>query len=97
MSFVRTNRYNEQVIQAYYDLACINAFTGDISNALKYFKLFSQIKHCDLWRLTAVKNEPLLQDLRNVVEFQQFQKDLENTFQADHDRISKWLGEQGML
>jgi len=94
-SIIRTNLYNGQVIQAYYDLACIYSFRGDINNALKYFKSYSQIKNCELWRLTAVRHEPLLNNLRNNSEFQQYLKDLENKYQAEHDRVGKWLEGQG--
>ena len=94
-SIIGSNRYNGQVIQAYYDLACIYSFRGDINNALKYFKSYSQIKNCELWRLTAVRHEPLLNNLRNNSEFQQYLKDLENKYQAEHDRVGKWLEGQG--
>ncbi len=94
-SIVRNNRNNGQVINSYFDLACIYSFRSEISNALKYFKTYSQTKNCELWRLTEVKHEPLLDNLRNNSEFQQYQKDLESKFQAEHERIRKWLEDKG--
>jgi len=94
---IRRNRINEPGNYSYYDLACIYSFKGDIKKALKNFKIYSRIKKCELWRLTDVRHEPLINNLRNNSEFQQYQKDLENKYQAEHERVSKWLEEKGML
>jgi TolB-like protein/Tfp pilus assembly protein PilF len=96
-STIRNNRYKEDVTRAYYDLACSYAFNGDKDNAIKYFKFYSQVKNCELWWLTNIKNDPLLNSLRNKTEFRQFLMDLESKFQAEHERVRKWLEEQGML
>lgn len=90
-SILKTNRKKEQVTYLYFDMACINSLKGDIRNALRYFKIYSQISYCELWRLTEIKNEPLLDNLRKNSEFKIYQKDMENKFQVEHERVRNWL------
>jgi hypothetical protein len=44
-----------------------------------------------------MKTDPLLNSIRNEPEFQQISKDIEAKYQAEHERVRKWLEEQGML
>lgn len=62
---------------AFYDLACIYAFKGDKGNALKNLKLFSQNKNCELWMLTHIRNDPMLEIIRNEPEFSQILIEME--------------------
>ncbi|HLP72331.1 MAG TPA: hypothetical protein VK155_05465 [Bacteroidales bacterium] len=96
-SIIRSSRSNKEAIQAYYDLARIKAFKGDTSTALKYFKFYSQIKNCELWMLTNLKHDPLFDNIRNKIEFKQYQKDMENKYQTEHEIVEKWLEKKEML
>jgi molybdopterin converting factor small subunit len=49
-----------------------------------------------MW-LTLIKIDPLLDNLRNEPEFQKIVSELEAKYQAEHERVKKWLEEQGML
>jgi hypothetical protein len=93
---VKTNRPYSQISWAYYDLACIYSFRGDKENALKNLKLFAQNKNCELWMLTDLKNDPLLESIRKEPEFIQVLSEMENKFQAAHDNVGKWLKEKGI-
>jgi len=93
-SIIKNGSYK---IQAYYDLARIKAFKGDTSSALKYLKFYSEIKNCELWSLTDLKHDPLFDNIRNSNEFQKYQKDLEGKYQAEHERVEKWLEGKEML
>ena len=44
-----------------------------------------------------IKNDPLFSNIRKEPEFQQIVKDVEAKYQAEHERVRKWLEEQGML
>ena len=44
-----------------------------------------------------IKHEPLFDSIRNEAEFQQIVRDVEAKYQAEHERVRKWLEEQGML
>jgi hypothetical protein len=51
----------------------------------------------ELYRVTIIKNDPLFNSIWNEPEFQQIVRDVEGKYQADHERVRKWLEEQGML
>ena len=40
---------------------------------------------------------PAFNNIRNEPEFQQIAKDIEAKYQAEHERVRKWLETQGML
>jgi hypothetical protein len=44
-----------------------------------------------------MKTDPLFNSIRNETEFQQIARDIEAKYQAEHERVRKWLEEQGML
>lgn len=93
---IRSDPRNKGVLQAYYDLARIKAFKGDTSTALTYLK-HSEAKYCELWRLTDLKHDPLFDNIRNSIEFQKYQKDMERKYQAEYERVEKWLEKKEML
>jgi hypothetical protein len=44
-----------------------------------------------------IKNDPLFNSIRNEPEFQQIAGEIEAKYQAEHERVRKWLEKQGML
>jgi hypothetical protein len=44
-----------------------------------------------------IKTDPIFNNIRNEPEFQQIVKDIEAKYQAEHERVRKWMEEQGML
>ena len=42
-----------------------------------------------------IKTDPLFNSIRNEPEFQQIVKDIEAKYQAEHERVKKWMEEQG--
>jgi hypothetical protein len=50
-----------------------------------------------LWTVRYIKYDPLFDSIRNEPEFQQIVSEMEAKYQAEHERVRKWLEEQGML
>ena len=44
-----------------------------------------------------MKTDPLFNSIRNEPEFKQIASDIEAKYQAEHERVRKWLEEQRML
>jgi hypothetical protein len=44
-----------------------------------------------------IKNDPLFDSIRDEPEFQQIVKEVEAKYQAEHERVMKWLEENDML
>jgi hypothetical protein len=47
--------------------------------------------------VSLIKTDPLFGSIRNEPEFQQIIRDVEVKYQAEHERVRKWLEEKGML
>ena len=73
------------------------AFNGDKDKAIEHLRTFSQKKLITFWWLFYLKNDPLFDSIRNDPEFQQIVRDVESKYQAEHERVRKWLEDQGML
>jgi hypothetical protein len=44
-----------------------------------------------------MRTDPLFNSIRNEPEFQQIVRDIEAKYQAEHERVRKWLEESGQL
>ena len=93
---IRLNRSSYGSV--YYDLAGVYAFRGDKINAYEYLKIASQSKSISyLWIVRYIKYDPLFNSIRNERKFQKIIKKMDTKYQAEHERVKKWLEEQGML
>ena len=82
----------------HYNIACIYAVRGEREKAIEHLKLFNQYENKGkLSSVTYIKNDPLLNSLRNEPEFQQIVRNVEAKHQAEHERVRKWMEEKGML
>jgi TolB-like protein/Flp pilus assembly protein TadD len=82
---------------SYYDLAAVYAFRGDRYKAYENLKIFNQRQMMPLWMVTFIKTDPLFDNIRDEHEFQQIVRDVEAKYQAEHERVKKWLDENDML
>jgi tetratricopeptide (TPR) repeat protein len=81
----------------YYDLAGIYAFRGEREKAYENLRIFNQRQWMPLNLVRLIKDDPLFNSIRNEPEFQQIVRDVEAKYLAEHERVRKWLEEQGML
>jgi len=83
---------------AHYEIACIYAVRGDREKAIEHLKLFNLYeKNGDLFWVTYIKNDPMLNSLRKEPRFQQIVIDVESRHREEHENVRKWLEEQDML
>jgi TolB-like protein len=93
---IKLKRSWGQKLYEYYDLASAYAPVGDKDKAFKNLRILNQIQRVPLWMVTCMKKDPLFNSIRNEPEFQQISKDIEAKYQAEHEKVRKWLEEQGM-
>jgi TolB-like protein len=84
-------------LNTYYDLAGVYAFRGEKEKAYKNLRIYNQSQRIPLFMVMTMKTDPLFNSIRNEPEFQQIVKDVEAKYQAEHERVRKWLEEQGTL
>ena len=76
---------------AHYDLAAIHAFLGDRDMAYHYLDEFSKKSFYPLWWITLAKHDPFFISIKNDEKFQRILKDMQLKYQAEHERVRKWL------
>ncbi len=84
----------------YYDLAALYAFGDERVKALDNLKVFNQKMEREiigLWKVTQIKNDPLLDNIRDEPEFQKIVGEMEARYQAERERVRQWLEENDML
>ena len=96
---IRLNTSYAQYSSAYYDLACTYAIMGDKQNAYKNLHIYNdKIGDSEyLGMFWFLKTDPLLESIRNEPEFQKIYHEIETKYNNTHEKVRKWLEEQGML
>ncbi len=79
------------------DLAIWYALKGDKEKAYENLRIISGFKTCPLLLIYYLKNLPLLDNLKDDPEFQNIIRDAESKYRSEHERVRKWLEEQGKL
>ena len=85
------------IYYAYYDLAGVYAFMGDNKKAYENLKIFNQRQRMPKWAVEYLQTDELFNSIRNEPEFQKIAREVEAKYLAEHERVKKWLEEQGML
>jgi tetratricopeptide (TPR) repeat protein len=96
-NLIKSGRPWSQLYYTYYDLAGVYAFMGNKEKAYENLRIFNQRQIIPLWMLTLIKDDPLFNDIKSEPEFQQIVRDVEAKYQAEHERVRKWMEEQGTL
>jgi tetratricopeptide (TPR) repeat protein len=97
MRVIELERSYSQSYYSYFDLAGVYAFKGDKEKAFENLRVFNQKKRMQVTDVLLFKIDPLLDSIRDEPEFQQIVRDVEAKYQAEHERVRKWLEENDML
>jgi hypothetical protein len=94
---IRLGRWNTLLKQAHFDLAKVYAFKGDKEKAYQYLDEVNKNKSFGLGDFNSFKYSPFLNNIRREPRFQKILKDVEAKYQAEHERVRKWLVSQGIM
>jgi TolB-like protein/AraC-like DNA-binding protein len=94
---IKLSRDIEQRKSAYYDLAGTYAFLGDKGKAYKYLDEYSKSKSFSLPFVVFARHDLLFESIRKEERFQKILRTIESKYLSEHERVRKWLQEQGML
>ncbi len=94
---IKRGRIQVQFHHVYYDLAATYAFLGDKVKAYQYLDEYNKDNFYSSIMLSYAKHDVLLDKIRSEERFQKILQNMETKYQAEHERVRKWLEEQGML
>ena len=94
---IKMGRSYSFTFRANYDLAGVYAFMGDRDKAYENLRVLATIQVFPLWWVGLIKEDPLFDSIRAEPQFQQIVRDVEAKYQAEHERVRKWLEEKGEL
>ena len=69
----------------------------DKDKAYESLDIINLGQNAALYWVIQLKNDPLFNSIRNEPKFQKIVRDFELRCQAEHERVRKWLVEQGKL
>jgi TolB-like protein/Tfp pilus assembly protein PilF len=93
---IELGRHLYQDLHTYYSLAAIYAFKGERDKAYENLKLMNQRQRMPLVMINRL-SYPIFNSIRDEPEFRQIVRDVKAKYQAEHERVRKWLGENDML
>jgi hypothetical protein len=94
---MRLRRAISQVGNAQYDLASTYAFLGEKEKAYKYLEEFVSSYFPKLWQISYAKHNPFMKSINNEERYKKLLQNMEVKYQAEHERVRKWLEETGQL
>jgi hypothetical protein len=97
ISEINTKPEPWNILNRAYTLAGFYTFRGEKDKALDNLKEFTKFQFCPLGRITTIKNDPIFKNIRNDQKFKNIVNELESKYQAEHERVRKWLEEQDKL
>jgi TolB-like protein/tetratricopeptide (TPR) repeat protein len=92
---IELGRLESEFSTLYLAQAC--AFLGDKDKAYENLRLFNQRPRMPLFVIKEFRYNPLFDNIRDEPEFQQIFRDIEAKYQAEHEKVKKWLEENDML
>jgi TolB-like protein/Tfp pilus assembly protein PilF len=95
---IKQERYYAIILgTANYDLAGVYAFLGEKDKAYQCLDEFNKLSFYPTWILWMAKHDVLFDSIRGEERFQKILQNMESKYQAEHERVRKWLEEQGEL
>ena len=92
---IKLSRRLAQLRVAQYNLAATYSFIGNKDMAYNYLDEFNKSDFYTLEQVVLIKHDPFFDSLRGEERFQQIVRDVEAKYNAEHERVRKWLEETG--
>jgi TolB-like protein/Tfp pilus assembly protein PilF len=92
----KMGRVRGDPLRTAYDLAGAYAILGEKEKAYENLRIYNQDSIQATFGVNMIKTDPLFDSIRDEPEFQQIVRDQEAKYQAEHERVRKWLEEQGL-
>jgi TolB-like protein/AraC-like DNA-binding protein len=94
---IKRGRFSAITKRAQYDLAELYTLLGNKEKAYYYLDEVNKKPAFPLWWVVSFKYVPYFDSIRQEPRFQSILKEVEAKYQAEHERVGKWLKEKGLL
>jgi TolB-like protein/Tfp pilus assembly protein PilF len=96
---INLGRQNVKNLSPYYDLAAVYAFKGDREKAYENLNIWftGSGDFKNTYDITLITTDPLFSAIRNEAEFQKITKEVKSKYEANRERVRKWLEDNGEL
>ncbi len=94
---IEKGRFYASSKEAQYNLAAVYAFLGYKEKAYINLNDFIKLNFFPKWWITLTKYDPLFDTIKSEEPFKNILQTMEAKYQAEHERVKKWLERQGML
>ena len=94
---IKLGRLNAIQKYSHFDLAGMYVLIGNNEKAYSYLDEVIKNQAFPSWWIILFKYDPRFNQIRQESRFQKILNEVETKYQAEHERVGKWLAEQGML
>ena len=94
---IKLGRLHAITKRAQFDLAEMYNLLGNKEKAYYYLDEVNKKPAFPVWWVISFKIVPYFDSIRQEPRFQNILKDVESKYQAEHERVGKWLGKKGLL
>jgi TolB-like protein/Tfp pilus assembly protein PilF len=91
---LETGRRPDIIAYTYFDLAGIYAFRGEREKAYQYLRDFTRSENSFLFMVTLLKNDPLLNNIKQEPAFKNIVQAMEVKYEHVHEDVGEWLEKQ---
>ena len=94
---IELGRSFKEQYENYLALAQVYAAKGEKEKAYKNLRIYNSKKVMSLWEVSFLERSPFFDLIKDEHEFQKIAGEVEAKYQAEHERVGKWLKEKGEL
>jgi TolB-like protein/AraC-like DNA-binding protein len=94
---IKLGRWDGVEKRSYFDLAEVYACLGNKEKAYYYLDEVNKNQSFPWYWVILFKREPYFDPIRQEPRFQKILKDVEAKYEAEHERLRKWLLEEGLM
>lgn len=90
---IELDRESATMYWTYYDAAAVYAIKGETELAIANLESFTLRPRMCGREVISIKYDPMFDGIRNKPEFQRIVTEIEAKYQAEHERVRRWLEE----
>ncbi len=88
---------NDKAIYKNLSLSVYYSYVGELEKSLDYLELFSNETNYQYWIILFLKDDPLIDNIKNLTKFKKIFQKLEREFYKKHNQIAEILRKENLI